>query len=244
MAYHVYLELFEGPLDLLLFLVGKAQIDIKDIFISNITSQYVEFVSMIEEEDMDRTSDFLQMAARLLEIKSHKLLPKPRIEEEEDPEALLVRQLEDYKLIKEASMSLENLYIEGKKKFYREPYEIQAKEELDLGDITVESLLEAFGELLLLQEESLKDEPVQEIKREAVTVSDRINFINAALKTNKVMMFKQLFQGVSTKGEVILTFIALLEMVKLSQLSIKQDKLNGDIILSRRRDANNVLDFT
>ena len=106
MAYHVYLDLFEGPLDLLLFLIGKAHIDIKDIFISKVTSQYLEFVALLEDEDMDRASEFIQMAARLLEIKSRKLLPKLRIaEQEEEPEEVLIRQLEEYRRLKLAGRS-------------------------------------------------------------------------------------------------------------------------------------------
>ncbi|MFR6571835.1 MAG: segregation and condensation protein A [Christensenellales bacterium] len=109
MAYAFKLESFEGPLDLLLHLIAKAQVDIKDIFVSEITDQYLAYLEQMEQLDMEQASEFLTMAATLLNIKSRSLLPKPEAPEEEDPEALLILQLEEYKKIKQASLVLQEM---------------------------------------------------------------------------------------------------------------------------------------
>lgn len=230
MAYHVYLDLFEGPLDLLLFLIGKAQIDIKDIFISKVTAQYLEFVALLDEDDMERASEFIHMAARLLEIKSRKLLPKPRIEEdEEDPEELLIRQLEEYRQIKRAGEHLEKSREGADERFYRTPMELETKTELDLGDTSVDDLTQAFLRLITSLAESEHDLEINEIQREEFTVTEKIAFIRRALVSRGSTTFHGLFYDGVSRYEVIITFMALLEMIKLNYVSIQQSHPYNDI---------------
>ncbi|MEX1376659.1 MAG: segregation/condensation protein A [Eubacteriales bacterium] len=236
MAYHIYLDLFEGPLDLLLFLVSKAQIDIKDIFISKVTSQYLEFVNSLQDEDMDRASEFIFMAARLIEIKSRKLLPKPRIEdeEEEDPEQALIRQLEDFKMMKEASEKLAEGHEIAQNRFYRDPAELDGKIELDLSNVSIKTLQEAFQSLLLLSTLDEEDVEIRQIPREEITVEDRISYISRALNSKKSITFADLFSSTPSKYEVITTFMALLEMLKLNQILVDQSRYNTPLVISKR----------
>jgi len=239
MAYHIYLDLFEGPLDLLLFLVSKAQIDIKDIFISKVTSQYLEFVNSLQDKDMDRASDFIHMAARLIEIKSRKLLPKPRIEEEEeeDPEQALIRQLEDFKMMKEASEKLSEGHDVAKNRFYREPTEQNEKIQLDLTNVSIKTLQEAFQKMLLLTDVEPDDVTVREIHREEITVGDRMDYISKALNSKRRITFKDLFYDSPSRYEVITTFMALLEMLKLNKILVDQEGPNKKLIISVREKS-------
>jgi len=239
MAYHIYLDLFEGPLDLLLFLVSKAQIDIKDIFISKVTSQYLEFVNSLQDEDMDRASDFIDMAARLIEIKSRKLLPKPRIEneDEEDPEQALIRQLEDFKLMKEASEKLSPGHEIAQNRFYREPTDQEEKIQLDLKDVSIHTLQEAFQNLLLLSDIEPEEIAVREIQREEITVEDRITYIAKTLKTKSKISFRDLFAGKASRYEVITTFMALLEMLKLNEILVSQAGPSQILYISLREKS-------
>ena len=123
MAYAFKLESFEGPLDLLLHLIAKAQVDIKDIFVSEITDQYLAYLEQMEQLDMEQASEFLTMAATLLNIKSRSLLPKPETPEEDDPEALLILQLEEYKKIKQASLVLQEMEKSAAKSYFKLPEE-------------------------------------------------------------------------------------------------------------------------
>ncbi|MBN2879037.1 MAG: segregation/condensation protein A [Clostridia bacterium] len=239
MAYHIYLDLFEGPLDLLLFLVSRAQIDIKDIFVSKVTGQYLEFVNSLHDEDMDRASEFIHMAARLIEIKSRKLLPKPRIEdaEEEDPEQALIRQLEDFKLMKEASEKLSPGHEIAQARFYREPSEQEEKVELDLSDVSLKILQETFQKLLLISNVEQKAEEIREIIREEITVESKISYISKALYSKKKLSFNELFPEFPSKYEVITTFMALLEMLRLNQILVKQSGYDKDLIISLKEKS-------
>ena len=232
-------DLFEGPLDLLLFLVSKAQIDIKDIFISKVTSQYLEFVNSLQDEDMDRASEFIDMAARLIEIKSRKLLPKPRIEdeEEEDPELALIRQLEDFKLMKEASEKLSPGHEIAQNRFFREPSDMEEKIQLDLTDVSIHTLQEAFQNLLLLSDIEPEDIAIREIQREEITVEDRITYISGKLKSKTKISFSELFADKPSRYEVITTFMALLEMLKLNEIFVSQAGPSHILYISLREKS-------
>ncbi|MBQ6692499.1 MAG: segregation/condensation protein A, partial [Clostridia bacterium] len=161
MAYEVHLNRFEGPLDLLLHLIEQAKVDIKDIFISEITAQYLALMDEVEELDMDTASEFLTMAATLVYIKSRSLLPRPPREEaqdEEDPEEALVRQLREYKAFKEAGAKLEILQQEQARSYTRLPEEfILPPQEYSLEEATAAELYEAFFAVLNRVEPEPKD---------------------------------------------------------------------------------------
>ena len=149
MAYVVQLKDFEGPLDLLLHLIGRAKVRIEDIFVSEITEQYLASVQDLSGLDMDAASEFLQMAATLMEIKSRALLPKPPKDEEEDPKEELLRRLEEYRQIKEASKALRIYEAEAAEMVARLPMEIVTDARVELGSLSLRALQEALLRVLL-----------------------------------------------------------------------------------------------
>ena len=242
MAYVVQLEQFEGPMDLLLHLIRRAQIDIADIFVSQITQQYLDIMRQAEELDMDVSSEFIAMAATLLEIKSRSLLPKPakevEDEEYEDPEEALIRQLEEYNRFKQASDALRDMEQLGKQSFYKLPDELLPPEPvLDLDGVSVDSLYEALHAALKRSTQRVEEgiAPQQRrIMRDAFTVADRMGFIKQMLKQKRHARFEEFFDGDCTRGEVVTTFIAMLELMRLGRIQIVQKGSYEPIELSWR----------
>lgn len=231
MAYHIMLEMYEGPLDLLLHLISKAQVDIKDIFISEITDQYLSYVAQMQESDMDRSSSFIEMAAHLLEIKSRKLLPARRIDDEEETtEEMIIQMLEEYRKFKLVCDDLRELEGKAKLLYSKLPEEIEPNIELDDSEFTVNKLFNALLNILR-ENDDLNDEPhPSEIQREVFSVQERMFFIKKILVSGQTT-FKQLFNDASTRNEVITTFLALLELVHLSNVRLEQQDSYSEIII-------------
>lgn len=226
-AYEVHLSQFDGPLDLLLHLIEKAEVDIKDIFISEITSQYIEYMSNIEELDLDTASEFLTMAATLLYIKSRQLLPRPPKEEteEEDPELLLIRQLREYKAFKQASEELRALYESAQGAFTRLPEELMlGPQEVNLSGATLEQLYEAFFTLLHTEREEAPVNPLHRVRQDAYTVRSQLAMIRGMLREKQELRFEELFPHGAGKMELIATFMALLEMITRQEIELHQSK--------------------
>ncbi len=238
MAYHVSLAMFDGPLDLLLYLISRAQVDIRDIFISEITDQFLDYMAGLDELDMDRASEFLEMAARLLEIKSRRLLPgEPEAEkDEEDPEQLLIRQLEEYKLIKAASASLQEKAKQAANVYYRLPMEIVKGADFDITNADAALLGRAFAMLLAKVQEEEEDKPERHIERESFTVQQMIFRIQGLLAESQGPVgFRALISERPGREEVITAFFALLELLKLNRIGIRQDGLYGGITIESRQ---------
>jgi segregation and condensation protein A len=237
MAYHVSLSMFDGPLDLLLHLIARAQVDIRDIFISEITDQFLDYMAGLDELDMDRASEFLEMAARLLEIKSRRLLPGPPVEtvEEEDPEEALIRQLEEYKLFKAAGAVLQQKEKQAANMYFRLPFENVKGADFDITNASVELLREAFAILMARLKEDEEEKPERQIEREIFTVQEQIFRIQSILGQRKGPVgFHELFSERPGREEVITAFVALLELLKLNRISIKQDGLFGKMAIEAR----------
>lgn len=235
MAYTVSLKQFDGPLDLLLTLIGKARIDIQDIFVSEITEQYMEYMEGVDELDMESASEFLQMAATLVEIKSRAMLPKPPREEDEEglsPEEALIRQLTEYKRFKEASQQMQRLETEAKDILTKLPEEFPLPpQEVEITGLTLEKLTRAFARVLKRLEESASgSEEKRQIRRDTYTVAQCMSRINRMVKKGRCA-FSDLFAEMSTKDEVITMFMAMLEMVKHSRLHISQHSTYSEIYL-------------
>ncbi len=234
----VKLDQFEGPLDLLLQLIKNAKIDIHEIFISKITEQYLEIMKDIENLDVEKASDFIDMAATLIEIKSKKLLPKPEIIDEnaEDPEQKLIRQLEEYKIFKEASEKLKQ--IEDVDKFFKEPEKAASGFRYELGDLSFEKLIDAFS--MLMHKVSAKSEEIQEKKivKDRFTVAQKIAQIKDGLLKKKRFMFSELFDEDYSKSEIINTFLALLELLKNQMIIVNQPAPLGDIEIVKKEEAH------
>jgi len=230
------LEVFEGPLDLLLYLIKKDEVDIYDIPIERITSQYMEYLGLMRMLDLDIAGDFLVMAATLLMIKSRMLLPpeeRPELEpEEEDPRWDLIRKLVEYKKFKDAAGTLHEMESIQSNTFIRggEEIPIATSPEVDLDEVTIFDLISVFNEALKrIQPDNL----VGEIVAERITVADKIEFLLAKMKAETSVLFFTLFDHLATRHEIVCTFLALLELVRLHQIIAKQDRHFGDIVIVR-----------
>ena len=228
---------FDGPLDLLLTLIGKAQIDIRDIFVSEITDQYLEIVRNAPDINMDESSDFLVMAATLLEIKSRAMLPRPAPPEEEDPETELIRRLEEYKQFKETAEEMKSFEEAAKHVFTKLPEEYPLPpQEYELTGLTLEGLTEAFIRIWN-RKPATDDNPEsnhyapRNIRRDSHTVQECMLDLMKAVKQKKRMRFEEAFEGAATKEAVVTYFLAVLELLKLGQMHIRQDNVYGEIEL-------------
>lgn len=232
----VELRQFQGPLDLLLHLISRAKIDIRDIFISQITEQYMESIQDLSQLDMDATSEFLQMAATLLEIKSRALLPKPpKLEEgEEDPQETLLRRLEEYKRLKEAGERLRPLEKEALDMLFRLPQEMVQRQRLELNQLSLDALQEAFLRLLQRPRSvQLPAEPVRRIRREQWSVARCAMDILQMVMALEEVRFEALFDEAPDRERLVSTFIAMLELLKNGRIRLVQRELCGPILLYR-----------
>lgn len=229
---------FDGPLDLLLTLIGKAQIDIKDIFVSEITDQYLEIVRNAPDLDMDEASDFLLMAATLLEIKSRAMLPKPpRTDEETDPETELIRRLEEYKRFRETADNMKGFEEAAKHVFTKLPEEYPLPpQEIELTGLTLAGLQEAF--LRIWQRRPrLDDDPEsnhyapRNVHRDMHTVQECMLNLITRIRKKKRMRFEDAFSEAPTREEVVTFFLAVLELLKLGQMHVQQEEVYGGIHL-------------
>ncbi|MBO5713617.1 MAG: segregation/condensation protein A [Clostridia bacterium] len=228
--YTTKLSNFEGPLDLLLHLIKQAEIDIKDIFVSEVTSQFLNYVYN-SDIDMETESEYLQIAATIIEIKSKMIIPNEEVNlEAEDEGQALIRRIEEYKLYKESAEKLKSL--EDVNRFYKKPDDDAHDYKIVYTDFNVDALIKAFTNLLTRVD--IKDtieNAKKEIPKEVFTVADKIYFIRDELTTKKEMSFYELFTDYSTKNEVITTFQAVLELLKLQFLKFTQNETFGDITL-------------
>jgi len=232
--YKVRLEVFEGPLDLLLYLIKRDEVDIYDISLERITQQYLEFMDAFKVLDLEVAGEFVVMAANLIYLKSRSLLPvsvQPPEEEaeEEDPRWELVRQLLEYKKFKEAAQHLQKREFAQESLFARLPEKPELAER-PLGDVTVFDLINAFNNILKRID---KKEDLREIFEERFTVSDKIELVMRLTATGVALKFGELFSGMASRTEIVVTFLALLELIRLKQLRVTQEEVFGEIELRR-----------
>ncbi len=234
---------FQGPLDLLLHLIDKNKFNIFDIPIVEITEQYLEYVNAMQESNLDIMSEFLVMAATLISIKAKMLLPKEEKEEEEeeDPRAELVRRLLEYKMYKYASYELKDMEMDAVRAYYKSasiPEEVkQYKEEIDpaevVGDTTLAMLNEIFNQVMKRTVDRV--DPIRSkfgtIEKEEIRIEDKMEEIRSSVKGLKGINFRTLLEMQASKINVIVTFLAILELMKVGDIVIKQDELFGDIII-------------
>lgn len=236
MSYKVDLEVFEGPMDLLLHLINSAQVDIYDIPIYLITEQFIEYIKKMEELNLEVASEFLLMASTLIEIKSKLLLPKEEsIEDEEiDPREELVARLLEYKRYKKVSKELKKLGKKESKVYYKPMEELpEEKPELELDNLDMKSLLKAINNIIKTQNK--KEEEiltVDEIQREEYSIEECMKEIENILYEEKIILFTSLLTQ-NTKAEVVAYFLAILELTKIRRIKIIQENLE-DIKITRR----------
>lgn len=230
---------FNGPLDLLLHLVKEAKIEIKDIFLSEVTSQFLAYMTQLNTLDVDKASEYMEIAATLLEIKSHSLLPvMPGLEDDasETSEQLLIRRLEEYaKLFKEASMELKEL--ENVDRLYKEPSKEAGDVRFTVKDLSLENLLNAFAGILHKVElRKLDSNSPRQIKKETFSVKGKMLYIRDLLMEKDEAYFFSLFDEDVTANEVVVTFSALLELMKLQFIKTEQPDAFGDIKIVRNKE--------
>ena len=244
MALAVKLEVFEGPLDLLLHLIDKNKIDIYDIPIVVITEQYMEYIRQLETEDMNVMSEFLLMAATLLDIKCRMLLPKEVNEdgEEEDPREELVQKLLEYKMYKYMSYELKDRQIDAAKVLYKGPSipdEVKNyKEEVDLegllSGLTLNKLHAIFKSVMKKQVDKI--DPIRskfgKIEKEEVNQEEKMLYIEQYAKVHKHFSFRNLLEEQSSKMNLIVTFLSILEFMKMGVLKIEQEAIFDDIMIT------------
>lgn len=235
------LESFEGPLDLLLHLIEKNKVNIYDIPIAEITDQYMEYVNHMEEESLDVVSEFLVMAATLLEIKARMLLPKEVNEEgeEEDPRAELVARLLEYKTYRLMSMELKDMELDAEKIFYKTPTipkEVEKYEQpvdLDklLDGVTLTRLNRIFLSVMRRQQDKI--DPVRSrfgtIRKDPVSLEEKISSVMAYARKHRKFSFRGMLTRQRDKTEVVVTFLALLELMKIGKIHLTQENLFDDM---------------
>lgn len=225
MPYHVHIDQFDGPLDLLLHLIESAEVDIKDIFVSEITREYLCYMDELEGLDMDTASEFLAMAATLVYIKSRQLLPRPPREQpdEEDPEALLIRQLHEYKAFKRAGEELLCLASAMQGVYTRLPEDVLLPpQEVTLSGATMSELYQAFFTLLHTQPDAQVLNPLHQIRQDAYTVRAQIAKIRRLFAQRQELAFEELFGAQPERMEIVVTFMALLEMIGRGEIHLRQ----------------------
>lgn len=238
------LQTFEGPLDLLLHLIDKNKVNIYDIPVSEITNQYLEYVESMEVEDLDLVSEFLVMAATLIDIKSRLLLPKQVNEEgeEEDPRSELVEKLLEYKMYKFISYELKDRQVEATRVIYKKssvPLEVSEYEapivlEEIIGDLTLQKLNEIFSQVIKKQGDKVDKvrSKFGKIERDEISTSEKIVHILRHLKEKDSFSFRHLLMEQCSKIHIIVTFLAILELMKTGKIVIIQDNIFDDILIS------------
>ena len=241
MKYSVQLKVYEGPLDLLYDLITKHKIDIKDISIIEITKQYLAYLDMLEEFDLEIASEFITMASKLLQIKSKYLLYKQRNdEEEEDPRLELMEKLVEYKKFKNATEDLKNnvTYIEDV--FYRKKEEVIIEEKLDLESISLEAIVKILPHILSVKKDELeevKDDKLNKIVRtRIISVEEKMHYVRSIIKEKEDIRFTSLITDYE-KDEIIATFLSVLELIKSNEVTVVQDLFFDDILIKRNMES-------
>lgn len=241
------LESFEGPLDLLLHLIDKAEIDIHEISISEITDQYMMYLGAMQELELDVTSEFLVMAATLLAMKSKQLLPKPPVIEDFedawtddglDPRDELIQKLVEYRKFKMIAEQLREKEHERSLVYTKEPEDLTPYmpkvQENPVKGLHVSDLILAFQKAL---RRAARRNVISTVKRDEISVKDRIRDIAELLKDHSMVRFSRLIRREMDRHEIVVTFLAILELMKMKQISCFQNRLFDDIVIQWKGDA-------
>lgn len=249
MSLEFKLQVFEGPLDLLLHLLDKNKVSIYDIPIVEITNQYMEYIRQMREADLNIMSEFMVMAATLLDIKSRMLLPADETEDEEaeDPRAELVQQLLEYKLYKCMAFELKDRQVDAARVFYKEPtipdevaaYQPPVDTQELVADLSLNQLNDIFKSVLKRQKDKI--DPIRskfgEIKKEEVSMEDKMVYLTDYATSHRFFSFRQLLENQATRLEIIVTFLAILELMKAGTITISQEHTFDDIKIESRLAA-------
>lgn len=242
--YKVKLDVFEGPLDLLLYLIKRDEVDIYDISIERITKQYLSYMEAFQVLNIELAGEFIVMAANLLYIKSRTLLPVDQQmaeedAEEDDPRWELIRQLIEYKKFKEAAARLRDIEALQENLFPRVPVVPELAENLLVEEVGIFDLIHAFQKILKRLDK--KTEDLREIFEENFTVSEKIDYLLKVTSSGVSMRFEELFADVASRAEIVVTFLAMLELIRLKQLRVRQESQCGEIWIDRAENSTPLL---
>ncbi|MCD6289726.1 MAG: segregation/condensation protein A [Anaerolineae bacterium] len=229
LPYEIQLPVFRGPLDLLLHLIEKEELDISVVSLAQVTEQYLAYLSRLEELEAGVLADFLVVAARLILLKSRALLPKPPVEEddeEEDPGEALVRQLREYKRFKTVAAALKERDQMGLRAYVRMAPSPAVERRLNLDGVSLADLLAAMQEVLA--EKPPADGPAV-TRPFVVTVHDKISLVGRLFRTRSEVRFRELLDGAANRVEVVVTLLAILELIKRHRVIVEQPQLFGEI---------------
>jgi segregation and condensation protein A len=233
--YQVALPVFEGPLDLLLHLIERQELDITEVSLAQVTNQYLDYLARISERDPEDLADFLVVAAKLLLIKSRVLLPQPPaplLSDDEGVEDDLVRQLIEYKRFKEIAGWLREVEEQGQQAYVRLPGIPPVERVVDLGDVSLDDLLVAVRQALEVKPpQPTVDRAVPPIN---ISIAEQMALIERRTAGGQRASFRRLLEDARNRIEIIVTLLALLEMVKQLRVRMRQDRLFGDILIERR----------
>jgi len=239
-ALEVILEAFEGPLDLLLYLIRRQNLNILDIPINEITNQYIEYINILGEMNFELAAEYLVMAAMLAEIKSRMLLPKPIEEgaEEEDPRAELVRRLQEYERFKSAAEDIDVMPREGRDYVVASAHVISKQHYVKPPEVGMRDLIMAFKDVLARADLKIS----HEIEREVLSVRDKMTVLLDVLREKKYFSFASLFDPSEGKQGVVVTFLAVLELMKTQVFDLVQNESYGQIYLKSLQVNDEVID--
>lgn len=239
--YKVKFEVFEGPLDLLLYLIKKEEVDIYEVNLTRLATQFIEYIETMRMLDLEIAGEFLVMAATLMYIKSRELLPVDQQaqvegeEEGEDPRWELIRQLVEYKKFKDAATQLQVLEVQQEDVFPRIPGRLEFEPEA--APRVEASIFDLVNAVNVVLKRFTKREDLRDIFEDKWTVSEKIEHLLRVLDARRGVRFSELFEGVTSRSEVVVTFLALLELIRLKQLAALQREPFGEIEICRAAPA-------
>ena len=236
--YTTVLDNFEGPLDLLLYLIKQEEIEIKNIFVSQVTEQFLSYMKGLPYIDLDKASEYLNIAATIIDIKARSLIPPPDdgfddyYDAEDNPEQELIAALEEYKMIKEGAEKLKERETVGY--FFKQPDKDLTGVQVQYKELTLDGLVDAFSKMLMRVEAQRKAAPPpHEIPKDRYTVRDKIKHIRERVGSIDCMKFEELFEEDSSTPEIVTTFQALLELLKHQFIMVEQEELFSSIIIKK-----------
>jgi segregation and condensation protein A len=233
-ALEIFLDTFEGPLDLLLYLIKRQNLEILDISIAEVTRQYMEYVEMMRNIKLDLAAEYLVMAALLAEIKSRMLLPRhEEIEDEDDPRAELIRRLQEYERFKQAAENIDEMPREKRDHWVSNVEAVREEKEIPLPDIELHEILLAFKDILKRADMSIS----HEIQRESLSVRERMSNVLATLKSDSFTEFSSLFTPEEGRMGVVVTLVAILELLKEKLADIVQSEPYAPIYIQAAQQA-------
>jgi len=230
-ALQVFLEAFEGPLDLLLYLIKRQNLDILNIPVAVITKQYMDYIQLMDQLALELAAEYLVMASMLAEIKSRMLLPRPvGADDEDDPRAELIRRLQEYEQFKKAAEDLDTLPREEREVFFTHAELPDIKEEVPVVEVTINDLLMAFRDVVNRAEQFAS----HHIERETLSVRERMSIVLGKLKTDDYTEFKDFFNVEEGRMGVVVSFLAILELIKESMIDLVQNEPFAPIYVKAR----------